>query len=180
VLTVWSDAGEMLRTRDTGQEGIFSIATFVKSDRIATAGHFGVSVWDGQLATCIRLEPNHKKVWHLALSPDESLLAGGTVSGDIYIWDLRELRLKATLVGHRGWVNAVCFSPDGLTLASAGNDLRMWDVRTWQQMAQVRSDTTPPIEPISYVEFAPDGLGLLFCGPNHGHGTIRVWSARNR
>ena len=49
---------------------------------------------------------------------------------EIVLWDLRAMQRRATLNGHRGQVNDLAFSSDGLTLVSGGTDgtIRFWAV----------------------------------------------------
>jgi len=68
----------------------------------------------------------------LALSPDGKILASGAgfVESAIRLWDVATGREIRRLQGHRAWVSALVFWPDGKTLASASADqtIRLWDL----------------------------------------------------
>jgi WD40 repeat protein len=68
----------------------------------------------------------------LALSPDGKILASGAgwVESAIRLWDVATGREIRRLQGHRVFVIALVFWPDGKTLASASGDqtIRLWDL----------------------------------------------------
>ena len=81
--------------------------------------------------------------------------------------------LRATLVGHAGWITSLAFGPDGATLAAVGLDgehskeLKLWDTASGRALA-----TLPGADSHS-VAYSPDGrtiaTGDLF-------GAVQIWS----
>jgi WD40 repeat protein len=81
---------------------------------------------------------------------------------------------KAQLTGHTDVVNAIPFSPDGQTLASAGNDstVRLWNVSTKQQQLLLKHNCSY----VFAVAFSPDGRMLASAGNNK---KVWLWDAAN-
>jgi WD40 repeat protein len=112
----------------------------------------------------------------LGFSSDGQRLAsagfGRTYQGAVEVWDVRIDQEPRTLPGHR-LVYDLCFSPDGQRLASAGYDktVRLWDVRTGQQLG------TPLSHPdvVQSVCFSSDGLLLASASTDRN---VRLWDAR--
>jgi WD40 repeat protein len=76
-------------------------------------------------------------------SPDGRYIATGSRDSSIFIYDL--LRQDGgKLLGHRGWVSGLAFSPDSQRLASSGNFdcICIWSVEYRHQVAQLRGDLT--------------------------------------
>ena len=59
-------------------------------------------------------------------------MASGSVDGTARLWNTTTRHAIAVMSGHTGWVDAVAFSPDGNTIATASTDgtARLWDMRT--------------------------------------------------
>ena len=107
----------------------------------------------------------------IAIAPTGVVAVGG-MAGALYLWN--PLTGSAMhLLGHQSVVNCVAFSPDGLLLASAGEDRhpRLWRVSTGEQVA----DNPDKLHAASILSmtFSPDGSKLVTGGYDT---SCRVWS----
>jgi WD40 repeat protein len=117
-------------------------------------------------------------VFSVAFSPDGNILASGSISGEIILWDeATHERLGDPLKGHSGAnVNSVAFSPDGNTLASGGDDgtVVLWDVQNRNLIGvPLRGHT----DHVTSVAFSPDGKTLASASWDS---TIILWDVETR
>jgi WD40 repeat protein len=155
---------------------------FCPDDRLlAVGGRNGVvTLWDSATGHRRAVLVGHTSgVFSLAFSADGRFLASG--SGDarrsprpedcsIKIWDVAHGTELRTLVGHRGVVAGVAFSPFGGLLASAGHDrsVRIWDLTAGTLLYELPAHRGA----VWSVAFSPDAR-LLATGEQR---TIHLWS----
>lgn len=93
--------------------------------------------------------------------------------GSAYLWNIHDPRhpgAPAPLIDHDKVVNAVAFSPDGTTLATADADgaAKLWDVATRQPVGTF----TGHIGALRSVAFHLDGHTVATAGDDH---IVRLW-----
>jgi WD40 repeat protein len=115
-----------------------------------------------------------------AATPDLSLAAYGLESGKkLCVVDLRDGKKLWTNNAAQEFVEALAFSPDGKTLASANGfaesdtDIRLWDVASGKEIGRLKGHGSW----VSSLVFWPDGKKLA---SSSGDQTIRIWDVASQ
>jgi WD40 repeat protein len=113
----------------------------------------------------------------VAFSSDSSKIATGSDDERICVWDARNGELLRTILNaHAGGIESVCFSPDGLHLASVGGDDgrgKIWDARSG---APVRELENKRGDDSACIKFAPGGR---FVAAGSTAGSVTLWDVES-
>ena len=147
---------------------------------ISAAKDGTVRLWDGTDGTpLVTLDhPNIpyeifstdiNEVNSVAVSPDGTMLATGTLDRAIRLWNADDGTLLATLPGHLDTPYKLEFLPDGQTLVSTAYDstVRIWDVTGNALLATLDAHA----DSIMSLAYSPDGRILAAALSN---GTVRL------
>jgi WD40 repeat protein len=77
---------------------------------------------------------------------------------------------------HQVFPSRVAFAPDGARLASSGNDVKLWDVASGEELLRL----VPSGDAIYGLDWTPDGTRLLLSGSAAGFTVLDTRPARAR
>jgi WD40 repeat protein len=97
---------------------------------LAVAAGASISLFDTATGAVVaKLASHKKKTMSVAFSPSGRTLVSGSFDGTVCCWDVLTKKSRAAYRWKVGPVEAVAFSPDGMTAAAGGHaDIVIWDI----------------------------------------------------
>ncbi|MBF0226221.1 MAG: OmpA family protein [Desulfobacterales bacterium] len=184
-----SSAEPILTIEPGGHKSLIKKIIFTKDGKylISAGEDKWIRVWDINKETTTRLLLGQKgngnvgKIYDIAISPDEKILAAGgffaeedmlhtAMIGEIRLYDFTTGKIIGSLKGHSNTIFSLVFSPDGKILASASSDstIRLWDIKTRKLSMVLQGHETA----INQIAFSPDGKRIASVSDDI---TMRLW-----
>ncbi len=185
--------GSSLWRKDAHRNAVQAVAFSVGGEWIASGGSreyartrevfSEVKLWSAERGEEVALWAGAGSIYALAFSPDGAFLAAGCGSasggsafrsgerGRIELYDLKTRKLLWKKGAHGTAVQALAFSPNGKTLASAGNgsNLHFWEPRAGTLLKTFSGET----DGVTALTFLKDGKTLV--GQGQGN-TLVFWN----
>lgn len=160
VIRVWNvENGKLARTIQGPMPPIRNAVLSPGGRHIAVAVNRenAARLYDCRTGAAFELRGHKDFVSGLAFSPDDRVLATGSMDGTIRLWNTATGKSVGWLPGHVQETTDLAFSPDGRTLASLGHgeSLKLWHLPT---LREVVSRDLPQAG--IWLAFSPDGSRL--------------------
>jgi WD40 repeat protein/serine/threonine protein kinase len=138
---------------------------------IALSTLSAIMLHDGAGGRLLRTLDPGGLVYSMRFSPDDSVLVSAADDFQLAFWDPRSGALVDRIAtSHQEPVFDICFSPDGRTLATVVDQVKLWSLATRQEVSTLRGHE----HNIFAALFSPDG-NLLVTADYEG--AVRLWSA---
>lgn len=114
---------------------------------------------------------NRERVNCVAMHPLMRQVASGSDDSTICVWHTEDNRLSFKLVGHKGPVHEIDFTPSGAIIASASKDntVKLWNNKFDGSFLTLRQHTAG----VNSVQFFNDGANLISASDDR---TVLVWN----
>ncbi len=150
---------------------------------VSASGDGSVKIWDIAAQSSTKGIQTQVPIRSAAMNADQSLIVTGDLMGKVKVWDLKSVEnlpvedrrvvidKPIKQFNHSGSINAVAFSPDGSTVASASSNRTaiLWKMNTENGSPKILTGHEGPIYSLAY---SPEGDRLATASWDH---SIMLW-----
>ncbi len=156
-LALWDAETGVLKRRIEGLRGLRFVVSFAPEGNRVAVGSIDLQAFEVQSGEeAFKVSGFGAPITTQAWSPDGATIAVGLADRSIRLLDGKTGDQIHVLYGHLGRLNAVAFSPDSRTLASASAHelgLRLWDVAKGEELRRLEGHDRDVLS----LAFSPDG-----------------------
>mmetsp|Transcript_19644 Transcript_19644/g.47420 ORF Transcript_19644/g.47420 Transcript_19644/m.47420 type:complete len:332 (+) Transcript_19644:48-1043(+) len=182
-LRLWDIATGKTTRRFVGHEkDVLSVAFSVDNRQIVSGSRDGtIRLWN-TLGECkYKISGGESEGGHtewvscVRFSPSQSvpLIVSSGWDKLVKVWNLTNCKLRNDLIGHTGYLNTVCVSPDGSLAASGGKDntAMLWDLNEGKRLYSLDAG-----EIINGLVFSPNRYWLCAATDD----SIKIWDLESK
>lgn len=180
-LRLWDISTGKTTRRFVGHEkDVLSVAFSVDNRQIVSGSRDGtIRLWNtlGECKYTISGDSEGHTEWVscVRFSPSQSVPLIVSAGWDrlVKVWNLTNCKLRNDLVGHTGYLNTVCVSPDGSLAASGGKDntAMLWDLNEGKRLYSLDAG-----EIIHGLVFSPNRYWLCAATDD----SIKIWDLESK
>jgi WD40 repeat protein len=169
-LKLWESSSGAELLSEEGGERVFDLAFSLDGKLFASVECFSIQLWNANLGAvrglqAPTLKSHSASITTAAFSPDGRLLASGSVSGAIKLWDTSSGEVLGTF--ETILVNSLAISPDGRLLASGSAiTIKLWNISSGEVLGTFEETSS-----VNALAFSPDGK-LLASGSDK---SVKLW-----
>lgn len=129
-----------------------------------------IELWDVKSKTKQKTLEDSRLTRIMRFHPQEVILAGGTTSGSIKLWDTASSALLVILKRHSRAVTSLAFNKTGSILASTSDDktIKLWNMKSYRMHANLEGHS----KGVTSIAFSPDDAILASASNDK---SIRLW-----
>lgn len=180
-LRLWDIASGKTTRRFVGHEkDVLSVAFSVDNRQIVSGARDGtIRLWNtlGECKFTISGDAEGHTEWVACVrfSPSQQVPLIVSAGWDrlVKVWNLTNCKLRNDLVGHSGYLNTVCVSPDGSLAASGGKDATamLWDLNEGKRLYSLDAGDI-----INSLVFSPNRYWLCAATDD----AIKIWDLESK
>ena len=132
-----------------------------------------VKIWDIESENCLKNIPISNNIINtIKYSPNDNFLTFGSYEY-LYILNTKQTKKIKKIVAHPGWIKSICYSPDGMLIASSSTDksIKIWDANKGCYTKSLLGHTDRVVS----IDFGPTRNYLVSGSYDN---TAKIWDVR--